>query len=136
LNRPLTEALQARIQPRERRVTGLPEVHIVRLEEAVAKVAREAHMASLEAAVARAEALREQQHQEAEAAAERIAALEGHVATLRGTIAKAEALAEQRRQEVAAATKRADHLVAELFEVTSELVEMSMRMAEQAPATD
>jgi hypothetical protein len=115
-------------------VTGSLEGHIVRLEEAVAKVAVEAHIASLEGAVAKAEALREQQHHEAEVAAKRIAALEGHVATLRGIIAKAEALAEQQRQEVATATKRADHFVAELFEVTSELVEMSKR--EQAAATD
>jgi hypothetical protein len=42
-------------------------------------------------------------------------------------IAKAEALAEQQRQDVATATKRADHLVAELFEATSELLEMSKR---------
>ena len=36
-------------------------------------------------------------------------------------------LAEQQRQDVATATKRADHLVAELFEATSELLEMSKR---------
>jgi hypothetical protein len=44
--------------------------------------------------------------------------------TLRGIIAKAEAWAEQQRQDVATAAKRADHLVAELFEPTSELLEM------------
>jgi hypothetical protein len=49
-------------------------------------------------------------------------ALEAHIATLKEAVAKAEALGEQ-------ASKRVDHLV-------TELVEMSMRMAEQAAVAD
>src|SRR5262245_38442348 len=56
-------------------------------------------------------------------------ALEAHIATLKEAVAKAEALSEQHRQEADMASKRVDQLVAEL-------VEMSMRMAEQAAAVD
>jgi hypothetical protein len=55
---------------------------------------------------------------------------------LEQAVTKAEALGEQRRQEAATAAKRADDLVAELVEMTSELVDMSKRMAEQTAATD
>jgi chromosome segregation ATPase len=56
-------------------------------------------------------------------------ALEAHIATLKEAVAKAEALAEQRRQEAETSSKRVYHLVAEL-------VEMSMRMAEQTAVAD
>jgi chromosome segregation ATPase len=56
-------------------------------------------------------------------------ALEAHIGTLKEAVAKAEALAEHRRQEAETASKRVDHLVAEL-------VEMSMRMAEQIVVAD
>jgi hypothetical protein len=83
----------------------------------------------LEGAVAKAEALGEQQRHEAEMAAKRAAVLEAQMAMLKEAVAKAEALAEQRRQETQAAAKRADDLFAEL-------VEMSKRMTEQTAATD
>jgi chromosome segregation ATPase len=57
------------------------------------------------------------------------AALEAHITTLKEAVAKAEALGEQHRQEAEMASKRVDHLV-------TELVGMSMRMAEQTAAAD
>jgi chromosome segregation ATPase len=56
-------------------------------------------------------------------------ALQAHIATLKEAVAKAEALAEQRRQEAETSSKRVDHLV-------TELVEMSMRMADQTAVAD
>jgi septal ring factor EnvC (AmiA/AmiB activator) len=91
-----------------------------------------ANIATLEKAVALAEALGEQRHLEAEMAAKRVEALESNIATLEKAVAKAETLGEQWRQEAEAAVKRADDLVAELVELTSDFVEMVKRMAEQA----
>jgi hypothetical protein len=56
-------------------------------------------------------------------------ALEAHIATLKEAVAKADALGERHRQEAEMASKRVDHLV-------TQLVEMSMRMAEQTAVTD
>jgi hypothetical protein len=55
--------------------------------------------------------------------------VEAHIATLKEAVAKAEALGERHRQEAEVASKRVDHLV-------TQLVEMSMRMAEQTAVTD
>jgi chromosome segregation ATPase len=96
----------------------------------------EAYIATLEKAVAKADALGEQRRQEAERAAKQVKDLEAKIATLEEAITKAEAVVEQRRQEARAETKRANDLVAELVEMTSELVEMSKRMAEQTAAMD
>jgi chromosome segregation ATPase len=96
----------------------------------------EAKIATLEDAVAKAEALGEQRRQEAETAKKRVAAVEAQIAELREAVAKAEALGEQWRREAQTTVKRADDLVAELVEMTSELVEMSKRIAEQTAATD
>ena len=63
-------------------------------------------------------------------------ALDTHIATLEEAVAKAEALGEQRCQEAQTAAKRVEGLVAALVEMTSELVEMSKRMAEQTAATE
>ena len=98
--------------------------------------ALETHIATLEKAVAKAEALGEQRCQEAQTAAKRVEALEVHIATLEEAVAKAEALGEQRCQEAQTAAKRVEGLVAALVEMTSELVEMSKRMAEQTAATE
>lgn len=92
----------------------------------------EAHIATLEEALAKAEVLGERRRQEAETAAKRMEALEAHISRLEEAVAKAEALGEQRRQEAQAAAKRADDLLAELVEMTSELVEMSKRMADSS----
>ena len=96
----------------------------------------EVHTAALEEAVADAEILAEQRCQEAETSAKKIAELETWIATLQQTIAKAEALSEQQRQEAETARKRADHLVAELVDLTEEFVGMSKRVAEQTAAID
>jgi uncharacterized protein with von Willebrand factor type A (vWA) domain len=63
-------------------------------------------------------------------------ALDTHIATLEEAVAKAEALGEQRCQEAQTAAKRVEGLVAALVEMTSELVEMSKRMAEQTAVTE
>jgi chemotaxis protein histidine kinase CheA len=133
----LAEALQARIlaDPKAGRVGHAPRDH-PDPDERRGVGAREGHIATLEEAVAKAEALGEQRREEAETAAKRVAALEAHIATLEEAVAKAEALGEQRRREAQTAVKRADDLVAELIEMTGELVEMSKRMAEQTAATD
>ena len=65
-----------------------------------------------------------------------VGALEAQIATLEEAVTKAEALGEQRRREAETAAKQADDLVAELIAMTSELVEISKRMAEQAAATE
>jgi hypothetical protein len=96
----------------------------------------EEHIAALEEAVAKSEVLGEQRRQEAETAAKRIAVLETNISTLQEAVASAESLGEQRLQEVQKEAKRADHLVAELVEVTGEFVEMSKRIAEQTAVMD
>ena len=131
------EALQARIladlkaeevgrplrscpDPAERRTVGMLEAKIATLEDAVAK----------------AEALGEQRRQEADIAKKRVTAVQAQIAQLQEAVAKAEARGEQWRREAQTTAKRADDLVAELVELTSELVEMSKRIAEQTAATD
>ena len=89
-------------------------------------------IAALQDAVAEAESLSEQWREKAETAITRVEALESNFAGLERALANAEALGEKWRQDAKMATKRADDLVAELFEVTSEHVEMSMRTARQA----
>ena len=78
----------------------------------------EVYVAALEKAVAEAEVRSERWRQEADAAVKRV-----------------EAIAKQRRQEAKVAAKRADNLLAELFEMTSEHVEMSKWIAERPPGT-
>jgi hypothetical protein len=95
----------------------------------------EVYVAALEKAVAEAEARSERWRQEADAAVKRVASLEANVAALQEAITEAEAIAEQRRQEVKVAAKRADDFLAELFEMTSEHVEMSKWIAERAAGT-
>ena len=94
----------------------------------------EVYVAALEA-VAEAEVRSERWRQEADAAVKRVASLEANVAALQEAITEAEAIAEQRRQEALMAAKRADDLLAELFEMTSQHVEMSRSIAERPPRT-
>ena len=93
----------------------------------------EVYVAALEKAVAEAEVRSERWRQEADAAVKRVASLEANVAALQEAITEAEAIAEQRRQEAKVAAKRADDLLAELFEMTSEHVEMSRWIAGRPP---
>ena len=83
-----------------------------------------------------AEALGEQRRQEVATQVKRTEALETQIVTLKEAVAKARTLGAQRRQQAETAVKRADDLVAELVEITSELIEMSKRMAEQTTAMD
>ena len=97
----------------------------------------EVYVAALEKAVAEAEVRSERWRQEADAAVKRVASLEANVTALREAITEAEAIAiaEQQRQEAKVAAKRADNLLAELFEITSEHVELSRWIAERPPGT-
>ena len=144
-----------RLDPGESHRVGALEAHIATLEEAMAKAETlgeqrrqeaetafkrvevlEAQIATLEEAVGKAEALGEQRRQEVATEVQRTEALEAQIVTLEEAVAKAETLGEQRRQQAETVVKRADDLVAELVEITSELIEMSKRMAEQTTATD
>jgi hypothetical protein len=85
----------------------------------------EVYVATLEKAVAEAEVQSEQWRQVAEAAGKRVESLEANITALEEAVTEAEAVAEQRRQDAKVAAKRADDHLAELFEMTSEHVEMS-----------
>ncbi len=100
-----------------------------RLAEAVREVEADIAILILEGPAAEAETKVEKQRQEIVTATNTIADLEVQIGTLRDAVAKAEALGEQRRQEAVAACKRADNLVTDVFELTSELVEMRKRIA-------
>ena len=126
----LAQILQNRI------VTGLRAVRVA--SDSLNQPPRpdlEVYVATLEKAVAEAEARSERWRQEADAAFKRVASLEANVAALQEAITEAEAIAEQRRQEAKVAAKRADDLLAELFEMTSEHVEMSRWIAGRPPRT-
>jgi chromosome segregation ATPase len=112
--------------PRERRDRD------ERLRDELLKV----HTAGLENVVGNAEALGEQRCQEAETAAKKIAQLERQIAGLQEAVAKAEALGEQQHQKAQTSAKQADHLVAELIEMTGEFVEMSKQIRDQTAAID
>jgi hypothetical protein len=123
----LAQILQNRI------VTGLRAVRVA--SDSLNQPPRpdlEVYVATLEKAVAEAEARSERWRQEADGAVKRVASLEANVAALQEAITEAEAIAEQRRQE---GKKRADDFLAELFEMTSEHVEMSRCIAERAAGT-
>ena len=95
----------------------------------------EVYVAALEKAVAEAEVRSERWRQEADAAVKRVAARQHWLPGTQEAITEAEAIAEQRRQEANVAAKRADDLLAELFEMTSEHVEMSRWIAGRPPGT-
>lgn len=95
-----------------------------------------ANMAALEESVAQAEVYAEQQRQESERAAKKIAELECQIATLQETITNGEALREQQGEKVQNSANTADQLVAELIEMTGEFVGMSKQIREQTAAID
>ena len=66
----------------------------------------DAHIVTLEQALAKAEALSEQRRQEAEAATNRVRLLEANIHRLEEPLARAEAFVDQRRQEAEAAAER------------------------------
>jgi hypothetical protein len=57
----------------------------------------------------------------------RVEALEARIAALEEAVVRAEAVAEQRREEAELANERADRLVADLVDITSELLEVSKK---------
>jgi chromosome segregation ATPase len=125
----LAEALQARLQ------SNL-EPEAIAVDERARIQLLEAHIATLEATLAKAEALGEQRRQEAETATNRAMDLEAHIATLEVALANAESLCEQRQQEVTIAAKRVDELVGELFKASNELVDMSKLISQQTALTN
>jgi chromosome segregation ATPase len=125
----LAEVLQARLR-------GKRDAEAAAADERRRVEGLEAHIIELEAAVARAEALGEQRQHEAETAVKRVRALEVHIATLEAALANAETMGKQRQHEAVTVANRIDELVAEVFKVTSELVETSKRMAEQTAVAD
>jgi chromosome segregation ATPase len=114
----LAEVLQARLQ------SDL-EPEAIAVDERARTQLLEAHIATLEATLARAEAQGEQRRQKAEIAINRAMDLEAHIATLEKALANAERLRELRQQEVTIAAKRIEQFVGELSKMTNELVDMS-----------
>jgi len=95
-----------------------------------------ANTVALEESVAQAEVHAEQQRQESERAAKKITELECQIATLQEMITNGEALREQQVEKVQNSANTADHLVAELIEMTGEFVGMSKQIREQTAAID
>jgi hypothetical protein len=92
----------------------------------------EAKVASQEQAISEGKVQSEQWHEQTEANAELIESLQENIAALKENLTEAEAIAERRRQEAEIAAKRADDLVAELYELTCEHVEMVAPKADAA----
>ena len=92
--------------------------------------ALEALIATLEKALAKAEAMGEQRRHEAESAAKRVEALELKIATLADALTKAQAASEQRCQEVERSARRVEALEANIA-VLEETVTKAEAMGEQ-----
>jgi len=135
IDRDLAQALQDRILA-DQKAEKTADMPGDRPDDPRRVEALEAQIAAMEKAVADAEALGERRRQEAESAAKRVEALEARIATLEEALTKTAGEAEQRRRESRLANERANGLVAELVELTGELVEMSRRMSEQTAAME
>jgi chromosome segregation ATPase len=125
----LAEVLQARLRSdyeTEAAVAG--DDHTVELLQA--------HIVTLEAALAKAVEIGKQREHEGEIATSRVADLQAHIATLETGLTKADMAGKHWQCEAELSAKRINDLVAELFKVTSELVEMSKRMAQQTALKD
>jgi chromosome segregation ATPase len=96
----------------------------------------QAHIATLEAALAKAEEIGKHREHEVELVTSRVADLQAHIATLETALANADMAGTHWQREAELGANRVNDLVAELFKVTSELVEMSKRMAQQTALTD
>ena len=92
--------------------------------------ALEAHIATLEKALVKAEAMGEQRRREAESAARRVEALELKIATLADSLTKAQAASEQRCQEVERSARRVEALEANIAAL-EETVTKAEAMGEQ-----
>jgi len=95
-----------------------------------------AHIATLEMALAKAEEIGKHREHEVESVTSRVADLQAHIATLEAALVNADIAGKHWQREAELGARRVNDLVAELFKVTSELVEMSKRMAQQTALTD
>jgi chromosome segregation ATPase len=95
-------------------------------------VSLETKLAALEQAVKEGEVRSEQWREQAETAAEMVASLQTNVAALKEDLTEAKTVAERWRHEAKDATKRANDLLAELYELTCEHVEMVALRAGQS----
>jgi predicted nucleic acid-binding Zn-ribbon protein len=105
-------------------------------QEAEAELKRaeslETKVAALEQAVKEGEVRSEQWREQAETAAKIVASLQTNIAALKEDLTEAKTIAERWRHEAKDAAKRANDLVAELYELTCEHVEMVALRAGQS----
>jgi predicted nucleic acid-binding Zn-ribbon protein len=105
-------------------------------QEAEAELKRaeflETKVAALEQAVKESDVRSEQWREEAETAARIVASLQTNIAALNEDLTEAKTTAERWRHEAKDAAKRASDLVAELYELTCEHVEMVALRAGQS----
>ena len=108
----------------------------VRRQEAETQLKRsvslETKLAALEQAVKEGEVRSEQWREQAETAAEIVASLQTNIAALQEDLTEAKTIAERWRHEAKDAAKRANDLLAELYELTCEHVEMVALRAGQS----
>jgi chromosome segregation ATPase len=120
------EKIAAEAEVRSERWRKEAEAELKRAESLETKVA------ALEQAVKEGEVRSEQWREQAETAAEIVASLQTNVAALKEDLTEAKTIAERWRHEAKDAAKRANDLVAELYELTCEHVEMVALRAGQS----
>jgi chromosome segregation ATPase len=96
----------------------------------------QARIAMLQATLVKSEEIGTQRERDVEITPSRVADLQAHIATLETALTKADITGKHWRCEAELGAKRVNDLIAELFKVTSELVEMSKRMAQQTVLKD
>ena len=105
-------------------------------QEAEAKCKRaeslETKVAALEQTIKEGEVRSERWREQAETAAKTVASLQTNIAALEEDLTEAKAIAERWRHEAKDAAKRSNDLVAELYELTCEHVEMVALRAKQS----
>jgi chromosome segregation ATPase len=110
-HRDFAEALQARIR-------SDPDGEAPAAAERGTVELLRAHMAALEAALAKAEELGKHREHEIELVTSRVADLQAHIATLEAALANADVAGKHWQREAESGAKRVNDLVAELFKVT------------------
>jgi chromosome segregation ATPase len=120
------EKIAAEAEVRSERWRKEAEAELKRAESLETKVV------ALEQAVKESEVRGEQWREQAETAAEIVASLQSNIAALKEDLTEATTIAERWRHEAKDAAKRANDLVAELYELTCEHVEMVALRAGQS----
>jgi chromosome segregation ATPase len=120
------EKIAAEAEVRSERWRQEAEAELKRAESLETKVA------ALEQAVKEGEVRSEQWREQAETAAKIVASLQTNIAALKEDLTEAKTIAERWRHEAKDAAKRANDLVAELYELTCEHVEMVALRAGQS----